>query len=93
MNILIPALQKLLSYFIGKIFIALGLTFITYTGYSIGLGQIKQYISNNFSGMPNDLFQLIMISGLGQAIGIIFGAYAFNIAMSTVSKLTFRKQD
>lgn len=93
MRFLIPALQKLLSYFVGKIFIALGLTFVTYTGYTIGLGQIKEYIASNISGMPNDLFQLMMMSGLGQAIGIIFGAYAFNIAMSTVSKLTFRKQD
>lgn len=91
MRFLIPALQKLLSYLITKILLAFGVSFVTYTGYSVGLNTLKGYVSQNFNNMPADVFQILMIAGAGQAIGMLFGAFAFNITMSTVSKLSFGK--
>lgn len=82
-------LQRLLTYIVVKVFIALGISFVTFTGFTVGLGFVKDYISNKFNSMPSDIFQIIMIAGFGHALGLIFGAFAFNVAMQSISKLSF----
>lgn len=82
-------LQRLLTYIVVKVFIALGISFVTFTGFTVGLGFIKDYISNKFNSMPSDILQIIMMAGFGHALGLIFGAFAFNVAMQSISKLSF----
>lgn len=87
MQFLIPILQRLLVWVVSKIFIALGLSFITYTGFTIGLDAIRDYVVGSFNNIPTDIFSLLMMAGFGEAIGIIFGAYSFNLAMTATTKL------
>lgn len=82
-------LQRLLTYIVAKVFIALGISFVTFTGMTVGLNWLKEYITVQFHSMPSDIFQIIMMAGLGHAIGLIFGAFAFNVAMTSISKLSF----
>lgn len=82
-------LQRLLTYIVVKVFIAIGISFVTFTGFTVGLGFIKDYISNKFNSMPSDILQIIMMAGFGHALGLIFGAFAFNVAMQSISKLSF----
>lgn len=82
-------LQRLLTYIVVKVFIALGISFVTFTGFTVGLGFVKDYIRNQFNSMPSDILQIIMIAGFGHALGLIFGAFAFNVAMQSISKLSF----
>lgn len=82
-------LQRLLTYIVVKVFIALGISFVTFTGFTVGLGFVKDYISNQFNFMPSDILQIIMMAGFGHALGLIFGAFAFNVAMQSISKLSF----
>lgn len=89
MAFLIASLQRLLTFIVAKIIIALGLTFVTYGGYMVGLNWLKEYIVTNFQNMPSAVFQLIIMAGFGHALGIIFGAYVFNITMSSITKLSF----
>lgn len=39
--------------------------------------------------MPSDILQIVMMAGFGHALGLIFGAFAFNVAMQSISKLSF----
>lgn len=82
-------LQRLLTYIVVKVFIALGISFVTFTGFTVGLGFVKDYIRNQFNSMPSDILQIIMMAGFGHALGLIFGAFAFNVAMQSISKLSF----
>ena len=82
-------LQRLLTYIVVKVFIALGISFVTFTGFTVGLGFVKDYISDKFNSMPSDILQIIMMAGFGHALGLIFGAFAFNVAMQSISKLSF----
>lgn len=82
-------LQRLLTYIVVKVFIALGISFVTFTGFTVGLGFVKDYISNKFNSMPSDILQIIMMAGFGHALGLIFGAFAFNVAMQSIGKLSF----
>lgn len=82
-------LQRLLTYIVAKVFIALGISFVTFTGFTVGLGFIKDYVKNQFNSMLSDILQIVMMSGFGHALGLIFGAFAFNVAMQSISKLSF----
>lgn len=82
-------LQRLFSFIVVKLLLALGISFVTFTGFSLGLATIKDYVSSSFNSIPTDAFQLLMMAGLGQALGLIFGAFAFNAAMKSITKLSF----
>ncbi len=72
-----------------RLIIALGLTFVTYTGYTVALGQFKGYISGAMNSMPSDILNLLLIAGVGQGLGYLFGAFAFSLSMKALNKLTF----
>ena len=82
-------LQRLLTYIVAKVFIALGISFVTYTGFTVGLGFIKDYVKNQLNSMPSDILQIVMIEGFCHALGLIFGAFAFKVSMQRISKLSF----
>ncbi len=82
-------LQRLLTYIVAKLLLAIGISFVTFTGFTVGLAFIKDYVSSQFNSMPSDIFQIIMMAGFGHALGLIFGAFAFNVAMQSIGKLSF----
>lgn len=45
---------------------------------------------NTLQGISVDIFNILMLSGLGTGLGYIFGAIAFKISMTTLSKLSTR---
>lgn len=88
MGFLIPLLQRLLIWVGAKIMLSLGLGFITYKGFETAFDIISGYVSSHFNNLPSDVFNILMMAGTGQAIGIIFGAFMFNAAMSAAAKFT-----
>lgn len=86
---LIPLIAVLLKLLIVRIIIATGMTFVTYAGYIVALNKFKNYISNAINSMPADIMNLLLIGGVGQGMGYLFGAFAFAISMRTLTKLTF----
>ena len=86
---LIPLLGILLKMLIVRIIIATGMTFVTYAGYLIALNKFKDYTANAINSMPSDILNLLLISGFGQGLGYLFGAFSFYIGMKTLNKLTF----
>ena len=87
-RLLLPLLQKLLVWVGSKIMVALGLGFITYKGFETAFEMISNYVLSNFNSLPSDAFNLLMMAGTGQALGIVLGAFMFNVTMSSVSKFT-----
>nr|DAX16146.1 MAG TPA: Minor Head Virion Protein G6P [Inoviridae sp.] len=87
-RLLLPLLQKLLVWVGSKIMVALGLGFITYKGFETAFEMISNYVLSNFNSLPSDAFNLLMMAGTGQALGIVLGAFMFNATMSSVSKFT-----
>ena len=91
MSYLIPMLQRLLTYLVTKLIVALGMSFVTYTGFKVGLDYLKDYLVNSVQGIPADTFAILIMAGFGHAAGLIFGAFAFNAALLSISKLQFAK--
>ena len=88
MNFFIPLLQRLFVWIGTKVMLALGLGFVSYKGFETAFEAVSNYITSNFNNIPSDAFNLLMMAGVGKAIGIIFGAFMFNVTMSVASKLT-----
>ncbi|WII92509.1 DUF2523 domain-containing protein [Kingella negevensis] len=86
---LIPLIALLLKMLIVRIIIATGITFISYAGYAAALVKFKSYITNAFNSMPADIYNLLLIGGVGQGMNYLFGAFAFWISMRALNKLTF----
>lgn len=86
---LIPLLGILLKMLIVRIIIATGMTFVSYAGYLIALSKFRDYTANAINSMPSDILNLLLISGLGQGLGYLFGAFSFYIGMRVLNKLTF----
>lgn len=87
--LLIPLLGVLLKLLLVRLIIATGLTFVTYTGYLLALGKFKDYVIKAINTMPADVLNLLLIAGVGEGVGILFGAFTFTIVMKGLSKLSF----
>lgn len=85
---LIPFIALTLKYLVVRLLIAFGVAAVSYAGYSVAMGTFKDYIVQNMQSMPSDILQLLLISGFGQGLGYIFGAFAFKIAMTTINKMS-----
>ncbi|WP_066567932.1 DUF2523 domain-containing protein [Snodgrassella sp. CFCC 13594] len=86
---LIPLLGILLRMLIVRIIVATGATFVTYAGYMVALNTFKGYVADAMISMPADIYNLLLIGGVGQGLGYLFGAFAFRLTMNLLNKFTF----
>ena len=50
-----------------------------------------QAIQANLSGIPSIAANLLGLAGLGEAMGIIVGAFAFRLTMNTFKRIEFKR--
>ena len=92
-----PALVALLQttlvwvgrYLFAKILLAFGVSIISVGSYMYILNQIKDWVSASFAAMPSAIYNLLLIAGVGNAVGYIFGAYAFVMTTSFLNRIAF----
>lgn len=87
MNMIMPLLKTLFTWVGTKIMLALGLSIVTYGGFNTSLNLIKNFLITTTNSIPADVYNILMMAGFGQAISIIFGAFAFKAALASVGKL------
>jgi hypothetical protein len=68
-----------------RVFIALGLSVVTYTGLSLILDQITGYVISSIGGLPAAGAQLAALFGFQQLVGIILAAIATRLAMTQLT--------
>jgi len=71
-----------------QVLVSLGFGIVTYTGVDAGLNTIIADIQAQLSSGRSDLLVYAQLSGVFEAMGIILGAIAFSITLSSMSKLT-----
>ena len=82
-------LSSVLSSVVTRVFLALGIGIISYSGMQFVLDQMKDWILNTFNGLPVDIYYIFLMAGFGVSVGYIFGAYAFVVTYQLSSKLVF----
>ena len=78
---LIGALAGVIGSMVGRIILALGIGFVTYSGSTVALNAIKQSVISSFSGMPVDMVNLMAFLWIDKALSVMFSAVAVSLAV------------
>lgn len=70
-----------------RVMISLGLGVVSYGGLTLIATQIKDAVIANYSAISGQVFDLLNLIGLGQAIGILIGAIIARVAFAAVSRI------
>lgn len=81
-------LLSLLEPAIGRILAALGFSLVSILGMEAVLVQIRTQLVSGLSGMSADMFNVFLIAGGGQALGIITGALTTKLLLWQVQNAT-----
>lgn len=68
-----------------RVFLALGLSVVTYTGLQLILDQISDYVITSIGGLSGAAVQLAALFGFQQLVGIILAAIATKLAMTQLT--------
>lgn len=94
MPLLLAALGLVLSVMdsvVGRVLLALGIGFVTYSGFDVAIDWLLQSIKDNFAGMPADILQFLAWLWVDKAIGMLFSAYSIAIGFKLAGSTTLRK--
>lgn len=77
-------LGSIVSSLVGRVLLALGVGFATYTGFDYLLDGVKQAIVSNFGNVPADMLAIVAALRIDQAITVILSAFAARFAINAV---------
>lgn len=77
---------------IAQILVSLGLSIITFGGIQMILTQLNGHIQNSLNGLPVVVSNLFGLAGVGEALGIIVGAFAFRLSMGSFKRIDFKSK-
>ena len=81
-------LFSLISPAIGRILTALGFSIVSITGMDVIFTQLKTGLIAGLGGMSANMFNVFLLAGGGQCLGIITGALATRLLLWQVQNAT-----
>jgi hypothetical protein len=95
MNFLVAALWggflQIAGSMIGRILLALGIGFVTYTGFTATIDWLLVAIKSNMSAMPADTVAFLAWLWVDKAIAVLFSAYAAALLVKMAGSTTISK--
>jgi hypothetical protein len=87
---LLGGLLTICGSMVGRVLLALGLSYVTYTGFDTSINWLLDQIKSNFAAMPAQIVGFLTWLWVDKAISMVFAAYsaALVIKLGTSSKLT-----
>ena len=83
---LLAAIASLAAPMAARVLLSLGFGVLTITGAGLASDQIKQLVINHLSTGPAAAVQIAGLAGVWVALGMIFGAVTFTVAMFGLTK-------
>lgn len=90
-NALIGALQIALGSFIGRALLALGLSYVTYSGFNIAMDQVMALVRSNMNSIAGQVGSFLAWCWIDKAIAVIFSAYTAALAIKMAGSTTIKK--
>ncbi len=78
-------LAALVPTLAARVLASLGFGLIAIAGCAEAFSAIKSIITTNLQGAPAAIVGLLSLAGVGDAIGIMFGGFAFVLAYHTLT--------
>lgn len=83
---LLAGLATLAQPILARVLLALGFSVVALAGVAAVVGQLRALVVTKLGGVPSDALQLAGLAGLGESLGILFGAMTFAVAYWTATK-------
>ena len=87
----IGALLQICASLVGRVLLALGISFVTYTGFDIGITALLNEIKTTFGGLPTEVLNVLAWLWLDKAIGLIFASFAAALVIKMAGGNTLTK--
>lgn len=91
---LIGALAVAMASLVGRIIIALGISFVTFTGITIAITSLKTQAIASVNSLPSEVLSFLGFLWIDKAMTIIFSAIVASLAMKSiggsVKKMVFK---
>jgi hypothetical protein len=81
---------------VGRVLIALGMSYVTYSGFDLGINWLLNQIKTDMSAMPSEVVSFLAWCWVDKAIGMIFSAYSAAMVVrlaggTSITKLVTKK--
>lgn len=67
---------------VGRVMIALGFSYVTYSGLDVSFGWIKNQIAAEFGGLPAQALAVLSAARLGSAVAVVMSAIAARMVLA-----------
>lgn len=71
-----------------KLMLAMGFSIVSIVGVEAVVGQVKNMLIANVNSMPVDMLNFALFVGIGQALGLIFGAVTTKLTLWAITNAT-----
>lgn len=88
---LMSALATITASLVGRVLLALSISFVVYTGFEVAGTAFLDQIKGNFSGMPAEAVGLLGYLWVDKAINIIFSGYTAALAVKMAGSSTITR--
>lgn len=93
---LIGILVTVVGPIVTRVLIALGISFVTYTGSQLAIDQLFTLIQNAIAGAPAEAVGLLGFLWVDKAISVLFSAFGASLAVQgaagTITKMSIGKK-
>lgn len=80
---------------VGRLLIALGISYVTYKGVNVGTDQIVQMMQTSFGSIGGEVGSFLQWLWVDKALSMIVSAFAASLAIRTtagaITKMVFKK--
>jgi len=81
-------LLSLVGPVLSRILLALGFSVVSFVGMDLLMDQLIASVQGAWGGLPASILQLAGLAGIGQGLGIIFGAVLTRVTIWQLQKST-----
>ncbi|MGO4281237.1 DUF2523 domain-containing protein [Cupriavidus sp. RAF20_2] len=88
---LLGGLALVVGSLVGRVLIALGIGYVSFTGLTAFVGSIKDLILQNLYALPPEFVQVMSLVKLDTCISILFSAISVRLVLEGLSSDTITK--
>lgn len=88
---LLGGLLSIAGSMVGRVLLALGMTYVTYSGFDLGVTWLLNQIKDNMSALPAEVVSFLAWCWVDKAIGMLFSAYAAALVVKLAGGSTLTK--
>jgi hypothetical protein len=90
-NVILGGLLTICSSLVGRVLLALGMGFVTYSGFDVGVQWLLDQIKADIGQMGADTVSFFAFLYVDKAIGLIFSAYSAALVIKMAGSTTVTK--